>query len=72
MKTRPTTIVTTPSTMLIWRLYSHSHSPSAPVAVPRTTNQTVNPRTNRKVPVSIRPRRAVSRSAPESPVAYET
>jgi hypothetical protein len=69
MKTSPTTTVTPPSTIEICRLYSHSHSPSAPERVPSTTNQTVKPSTNRKVPASIRPRRAVSRSAPESPVA---
>ena len=65
----PTRMVTTPSTMLISRMYSHSQSPSAPDRVPSATKTNEKPSTNSALPSTIRPRRADARSAPDSPVA---
>jgi hypothetical protein len=42
-----------------------------PKRAPIEMNTAENPRTNRIEPASIRPRLAFSRSAPESPVAYD-
>jgi hypothetical protein len=62
----PTRIVTTPGDA---DLAGVTISRTRAEAVPRATKTAENPSTNSEVPSTIRPRRADSRSAPDSPVA---
>ena len=72
-KTRPSTIVSSPSTTVIVRRHSTSHDPIAPDSAPSETKTTAKPSTNSTEPSSIRPRCWVAspsaRSAPLRPVA---
>ncbi len=63
----------------ISRWYVSSQVPTAPISVPSETKTNVKPSTNSPVPASMRPRWAAPpddpesiRSAPDSPVTYET